>query len=180
MDEALAKRRADVNDRAALFALIRRLVVLAAVLALVFTFGFLVTQARGLGMFPALRDGDLCVVFRTTAMRLTGQRFAQGDVVAYTHEGQRYFARVTAVAGDEVELTSSGKVTVNGAAEGGDILFPTYDDGRQLTYPLLVPEGYVYVLGDYRTQADDSRDHGLIPLNQVDGKVITLLRRREL
>jgi signal peptidase I len=78
-----------------------------------------------------------------------------------------------------VNLASNGSVTVNGAAEAGEIMFPTYDGGA-LTYPLKVPEGCLYVLGDYRTHADDSRDHGLIPLDQVDGEVLTLLRRREL
>ena len=180
MEQILAKRKADLADRRAILGLVLRVAVLAAVLTLVFTQGFLITQMRGQGMFPAMKDGDLCVVFRTPAMRLTGQTLSQDDVIAYTHEGQRYFARVVAVAGDEVEITSSGSVTVNGAAVGGDILFPTYDDGRQLTYPLQIPDGFVYALGDYRTQADDSRDHGLIPLDRVDGKVITLLRRRAL
>ncbi len=179
MEQILAKRKADLADRRAIKGLVLRVAVLAAVLALVFTQGFLITQVRGQGMFPAMKDGDLCVVFRTPAMRLTGQTLSQDDVIAYTHEGQRYFARVVAVAGDEVELTSSGSVMVNGATVGGDILFPTYARG-DLSYPLTIPEGCVYVLGDYRTRTTDSRDHGLIPLDQVEGKVITLLRRREL
>ena len=179
MEQILAKRKADLADRRAILGLVLRVAVLAAVLTLVFTLGFLITQVRGQGMFPAVKDGDLCVVFRTPAMCLTGQTLSQDDVIAYTHEGQRYFARVVAVAGDEVELTSSGSVMVNGAAVGGDILFPTYPRG-DLTYPLTIPDGCVYALGDYRTHAADSRDHGLIPLDRVDGKVITLLRRRAL
>ena len=75
--------------------------------------------------------------------------------------------------------TVPGAYEVNGAAVGGDILFPTYPRG-DLTYPLTIPDGCVYALGDYRTHASDSRDHGLIPLDRVDGKVITLLRRRAL
>jgi len=43
-----------------------------------------------------------------------------------------------------------------------------------------VPEGCVYILGDYRTQSEDSRDFGAVPLEAVEAKVITLLRRRSL
>ena len=45
---------------------------------------------------------------------------------------------------------------------------------------LSVPEGSVYVLGDYRTNTQDSRDFGAIPIKSVQGKVITILRRRGL
>lgn len=128
-------------------------------------------------MYPAVKDGDVCIIFRMPAMKLTKETLEQGDVIAYTHEGSRYFARVIAVAGDEVNLTDSGNVTVNGATETSEIMFPTYDGG-ELRYPLTVPEGCVYALGDYRTRADDSRDHGLIPLKQVEGEVLTILRRR--
>ena len=64
-------------------------------------------------------------------------------------------------------------------AQGGEIIYPTYPrDGAE--YPQRVPEGCVYVLGDYRTTAQDSRDFGPIPLKDVQGKVITILRRRGL
>jgi len=174
----ISRRKASAADRQAGWALARRLILFAAIVWVVFTYGILVTQARGQGMYPAIKDGDVCILFRTPAMNLVREKLEQGDVIAYTHEGKRYFARVVAVAGDSVELTDSGNVTVNGAAEPTEIMFPTYDSGT--TYPLTVPEGCVYVLGDYRTHAEDSRDHGVIPLEQVDGKMLTLLRRREL
>lgn len=165
-------------DRQAGWALMGRLVLFAAIVWMVFTYVILIAQVRGQGMYPAIKDGDVCILFRTPAMKLAGETLEQGDVIAYTHEGKRYFARVVAVAGDEVSLSSNGNVTVNGAAEPNEIMFPTYDAGA-LNYPLTVPDGCVYALGDYRTHADDSRSHGLISLEQVDGELLTLLRRRE-
>lgn len=47
-----------------------------------------------------------------------------------------------------------------------------------ITYPYTVPEGHVFILGDYRTQTEDSRDHGPIPMEDVEAKVITILRRQ--
>jgi len=38
----------------------------------------------------------------------------------------------------------------------------------------------VFILGDYRTQSEDSRDFGAVPLDDIAGKVITVLRRRSL
>ena len=49
-----------------------------------------------------------------------------------------------------------------------------------MTYPCTVPEGCVFVLGDYRTEAEDSRKFGCIPLENVQAKVITNIRRRAL
>ena len=157
--------------------LLLRAAVLAAVLWAVFTYGFLITQVRGQGMFPALKDGDLAVVFRRPAMALLRQPLAQDDVIAYTADGRRCFGRIVAVAGDTVTIGSDGHLAVNGVTEGGTILFPTY--AAQMI-DLTLEEGTLYVLGDYRTHAEDSRTQGPIPLACVEGKVITILRRREL
>ena len=54
------------------------------------------------------------------------------------------------------------------------------DELKKPNYARFVPEGCVFVLGDYRTQAEDSRDFGCISLEDVKAKVITILRRREI
>ena len=157
--------------------LLIRLVILATVLYVIFGYGFMITQVRGQGMFPAMKDGDVCVIFRTAAMDLTGQKLQQDDVISYRLEDKRYFGRVVAVAGDQVQLGTSGSVQVNGITEKGEILFPTFAD---VSVDMTVEDGTVYVLGDYRTQAEDSRMQGAIPLEAVEGKIITILRRRQL
>ena len=58
-------------------------------------------------------------------------------------------------------------------------MYPTYPK-EGMEYPYRVPEGHIFVMGDYRTQTEDSRDFGSIPMEQVEGKLITILRRREL
>lgn len=81
--------------------------------------------------------------------------------------------------GDIVTLSESGVVEVNGSAQGGGILYPTYPKSL-LSYPYAVPEDSVFILGDCRTQAEDSRDFGPVPVQCGQGKVITLIRRRGL
>ena len=37
---------------------------------------------------------------------------------------------------------------------------------------LVVPDDYIFAMGDNRTNSDDSRVYGCIPLNKVDSKVL--------
>ena len=166
-------------DRSAFWNLITRVICIGVIAYLVLTYGFLITQCHGLNMFPAMKDGDLCIVFRSEAQNLFNDPLKQNDVIAYQMNGKCGFGRVMAVAGDVVILDESGNVSVNGVNQRQDLPFPTYpkDDTE---FPMQVPKGHVYVLGDYRTNTTDSRDFGPIPLEDVEGKVITILRRRGL
>lgn len=46
--------------------------------------------------------------------------------------------------------------------------------------PCKVPEGSVFLLCDFRTQGTDSRVYGPVEIAELDGKVISILRRRGL
>ncbi len=174
-----AKGKAKRRNLIALRNLLIRIAFLVVVAYLILTYGFLIAQCRGQGMFPAIKDGDLCITFRKEAQALVGEHIVQDDVIAYQADGQRRFGRVVATAGDIVMIDDNGTLTVNSLSQSQDVPYPTY--AREGTeYPLLVPDGCVYVLGDYRTNATDSRDLGPIPLESVEGKVITILRRREI
>lgn len=140
---------------------------------LIFTQVFLITQASGEGMFPSIKDGDLMIIYRMQ------KEYRKNDVVTYQKNGQRFTGRIVAVGTDQVNIDDTGKLYINGGAEAGEILYPTYPlEG--LEYPYWVPEGTVFILGDYRTQTKDSREFGAIALDDVEGKVITILRRRGL
>ena len=54
-------------------------------------------------------------------------------------------AAVLAGAGTSVTLSESGVVEVNGSAQGGGILYPTYPKSL-LSYPYAVPEDSVFIL----------------------------------
>lgn len=170
---AIRRRREQLSLRDGYLGLLLRVVLLAGVGWLLLTQVFLVTQARGNGMFPAVKDGDLIIAFRLQ------RDYAKNDVVACRVDGQRRFGRIAAMGGDTVFIDEGGVLFVNGAAQQGEIMYPTYpveEGGTQLT----VPEHSVYLLGDFRTQCEDSRHFGAVPLAEIEGKVITLLRRRGL
>ena len=90
-----------------------------------------------------------------------------------------WVGRVADRPGDFVTIQEDGTLLVNGTVQSGEILYPTYPKDT-LTYPYQVPEDALFILGDYRTQSEDSRDFGPVPLENVKAKVITILRRRGL
>jgi len=153
--------------------LLVRVAVFAAVLWVLLNQVYLVTQASGNEMFPAVKDGDLVLGYRLE------KSYAKDDVVVYERSGQLRVGRMLARGGDIVTLSESGVVEVNGSAQSGDILYPTYPKSL-LSYPYAVPEDSVFILGDCRTQAEDSRDFGPVACADVKAKVITLIRRRGL
>ncbi len=107
------------------------------------------------------------------------QGYVKGDVVVYEIDGEQRVGRVAAVASDVITFSDNGSMMVNGTTQTQEIVYPTYaKDG--IEYPFTVPEGCVFILGDYRTQSEDSRDFGAIPVESIKSKVITVLRRRTL
>lgn len=171
--KAVRHRRLDAENRQDLVSLLARIAVIVVCAWLLFTQVFLLTQASGNSMFPAVKDGDLLIGYR-----LQGT-YAKNDVVLYEQDGKLRVGRVLGRENDLIALDDSGTLIVNGSAQSGEILYPTYAKDT-LEYPYTVPADSVFILGDYRTQSEDSRDFGPVALTDVKAKVITLLRRRSL
>ena len=171
--QALRRRQTVLQTRRGYEALGLRLCLLGFALWLAFSQVFLLYRNQGLGMFPAMKDGDLILVYRLQ------KSYVKGDVVVYTAGEKRYLGRIAAGGTDVVHMDDSGSLTVNGNPQNGEILYPTFARENS-AYPLRVQEGAVFVLGDYRTQSQDSRDFGPIPLDHIQGKVIAVVRRRGL
>ena len=171
---AIIKRRINrIDSRRGYIALIVRILTTALIVSLLFSQVFMIMQMHGNTMFPALKDGDLLIAFRLQ------NEYLKNDIVVYTTGGENLVGRLIAKGGDIVDITESGVLIINGTTQTGEIMYPTYP-GDSLEYPYNVPEGYFFILGDYRTQAEDSRHIGPVPMNQVKAKVITILRRRGL
>lgn len=171
--QVIRSRRNAAEIRNGYISLLIRIIVLALIGWLLFTQIFLIAQASGNDMFPAVKDGDLLIGFRMQ------RDYQKDDVVVYERNGRLCVGRIIGRETDVITLDDSGTLLVNGTAQGGEILFPTYAK-EGLEYPYTVPEGTVFILGDYRTQAEDSRDFGCVAMEDVKAKVITILRRREL
>ena len=103
-------------------------------------------------MFPSLKDGDLVLAFRLS------DDVQKDDIVVCEAGGDRCVMRVVARGGDVVTVDETGNLLVNGTNQAGEIVFPTYVGDANITYPYAVPTGHVFVLGDYRTEAEETRE----------------------
>ena len=100
-----------------------------------------------------------------------------GEVVTFDDpevEGRTLIKRCIAVGGQTVDL-QDGKVVVD-----GQVLLEPYTNGRrsdalatatgvEIEYPYTIPEGYIWVMGDNRTNSADSRYFGPVPMESVTG-----------
>lgn len=90
--------------------------------------------------------------------------------------------RVIAVGGQSVDIDFDRGIVFRDGVELDEpyISSPTNAPAINAAfhYPITVPEGYVFVMGDNRIVSKDSRygDVGLIPLSEIEGKVILRLR----
>lgn len=136
-----------------------------------FTYVFSIVGVSGGSMEPNFYTGDRVVIsglfYKPKA----------GDVVVITQPNEKnepLIKRIVALGGQTVEIdTEEGIVYVDGKAlEEPYLNQKTFNDG-ELSGPVTVPEGYVFVLGDNREISWDSRYHevGFIDERYLSGKV---------
>ena len=98
----------------------------------------------------------------------------QGDIITFEDpaDSERVLIkRVIATGGQTVDLRD-GVVYVDGVPldEPYTQGKPSNDLNSGITYPYTVPEGHVWVMGDNRTNSQDSRYWGLLPEEYIVGK----------
>ena len=128
-------------------------------------------------MVPTLQDGDRLLVLNA----MLDNDYEYGDIVVLrkdTFLEEPIVKRVIATEGQTVDIDfTAGAVYVDGQLlEEDDIRQPTYlEEG--LEFPVTVPEGCVFVMGDNRNDSDDSRDPELGPVDtrQILGRAVFLL-----
>ena len=92
-----------------------------------------------------------------------------------------YIKRVIGLPGDHVACCTDGKLTVNGVPlSEGAYLYPG-NPPSTIKFNEVVPAGHLWVMGDHRSDSDDSRYHpgdpggGAIPENQVVGRAFLII-----
>ena len=98
------------------------------------------------------------------------------------HSDQTYYIkRVIGLPGDRVACCTHGKVMVNGVPlDESQYLYPG-NPPSTLPFTEVVPPGHLWVMGDHRSDSDDSRYHpgdpggGAIPENQVVGRAFLII-----
>ena len=117
-------------------------------------------------MFPSIRDGDLCFIEKYD------KHTHIDDVVLYNDTMYRVIAREN----QEVNITDKGILTV----DGQQVLSVTNSllQRGDITYPIKLKQGELFVLNDYREEISDSREFNTIQEKDIAGKIFFLIRRR--
>lgn len=121
---------------------------------------------RGSSMAPGIHDGDRILVNHISLLLSEVQR---GDIVVlhYPRDPRLdYIKRVIGLPGDHVRIEGEA-VFVNGQV----LPEPYIREGDPESHTeVLIGEGQCFVLGDNRRHSSDSRDFGLVPLENLVGK----------
>ena len=154
--------------------LVGKILGIVVVSLLFFTFVYGLMQSREPCMAPHVKDGDLVIFYR-----FAKKEYMPRDLVVVNEGGRKTVRRIVATGGDVVDISESGLV-INGALQQEPgIRSHTYRYQEGINFPLTVPRGEVFVLADERAGAEDSRIYGTVRREDLAGKVMTILRRRE-
>ena len=113
-------------------------------------------------------NGDIVVISRNAENSVAGQLTGQGPIIK----------RVIAKGGQTVDIDfENGIVYVDGVALKEDYISTPTTTKADVEFPVYVPEGYIFVLGDNRQDSLDSRftqigNGGLIDTRYVLGRAI--------
>lgn len=130
------------------------------------------TIVYDISMEPTLIEGDNLLVEKL------GSRFGwlnRGDIIVLKSPewDRQLIKRLIAIEGDRVEV-KEGKVYVNGELSViGLADEPVTPEGTKPGYTnLTVDKGYVYVLGDNRSNSTDSTEFGPVDKDWIKGRAI--------
>ncbi len=123
-----------------------------------------------LGASP--EHGDLVIIdSRVERQRTITDRFIESPLPALLIQRERdhmWVKRVIGLPGDSLEFIM-GSVYRNGELLNEDYIKSKIVGEHD---PVVVPDGYVYLLGDNRNHSSDSRQIGPVPLANIQGRVV--------
>ena len=144
------------------------LIVSLLVLVVLFTFFFRIVCVDGDSMDTTLQHEDQLLLMTSVS------DYQRGDIVVvdrYTIEP--IVKRIIAVGGDTLKIDERGFVYLNGDLLGEPYASP-YTAQKGCTDTVIIPEGYVFLMGDNRAVSLDSRspEIGLVLEKDLVGKAI--------
>lgn len=156
----------------------KALLIAFAIAAFIRYFLFTPIVVDGDSMMPTLENGDRMVVNKFSYKIGEPERF--DIVVFHAPEQKDYIKRIIGVPGDFVEYKDD-QLYINGQPIEEPYLDAykaqinegslTYDFSLKDIDPTLdvIPEGYVFVMGDNRQYSKDSRHIGIVPQEEIIG-----------
>lgn len=152
------------------FEWIHAIIMAIVFVVLLLTFVFRMINVDGTSMLDTLKDQDKVIVTNYYSPP------ENGDIVVISH-GQEYakpiIKRVIATEGQTIDINfETNQVIVDGVILDEPYIKEPTEKKGDVELPLIVPEDYVFVMGDNRNGSTDSRFHmiGLINTDDIIGK----------
>ena len=159
-----------------LYEWVQALVCSVLAVVVIFTFAIRLIGVDGHSMVPTLQDGDRLLVLTN----LLYDDYCYGDIVVLRKESfleEPIVKRVIATEGQTVDIDfATGSVYVDGELLHEDYISELTFTEEGTEFPLMVPEGSIFVMGDNRNHSNDSRDArlGTVDTRYVIGKAVIL------
>lgn len=161
-----------------LYEWVQSLVGSVLVVVAIFTFVIRMMGVDGHSMLNTLQHGDRLLVVNS----MLYHDYKYGDIVILRKNGvfddDPIVKRVIAVEGQTVDIDfAEGIVYVDGEALEEDYIRELTYTAEGTEFPLTVPEGSIFVMGDNRNGSSDSRDYrlGTVDTRYVIGKAAFLI-----
>lgn len=170
----MSEDKQEKKDKAEIKMFLKRLCIFVITMILLFGVVFRVVVVRSDDMKPAIRIGDIELVYCLPSAKRAGQ------VVYYKVDGKKYTGRIVAVPGDKISIKDETLYINGNPTSNPDIYFSTPAYEGDVSYPLTLKENEYFILSDFREGAIDSRSLGPVNQKQIIGTVITILRRSQI
>lgn len=131
-------------------------------------------QVKGASMEPSFYSGEYILTSKVT---YKFRPLHRGDVIVFRslqNQNIDYIKRIIGLPGDTVNIRS-GDIFVN-----NQLIQENYIAARTNVWergfskddvPITVPEGTMFVMGDNRPRSSDSREFGVVPIENIVGQV---------
>jgi len=145
---------------------------MAAVFFICQNFIFKNAVVSGPSMEPTLYHGERLIILKLPYIFGDPKR---NDIVAFPYKGnpsQHFIKRIVGLPGDTIDILNR-KFTVNGKELDDEFSAELLISIGDVAFPIVVPDGSYFVLGDNRNQSNDSRFTGVgcVPKKEMMGVV---------
>lgn len=126
-------------------------------------------------VYAGISYGDIVIINNDAAYLLDENNNVIRKDITNSRLNECIIKRVIAEPGQSISIDSeTGEVSIDGKVIDEPYIKELARSGGVFKYPITVPEGYYFVMGDNRNNSSDSRDGdvGFIKKDQIFGKAL--------